>query len=839
MFFGTTWRAVWREPIKVPVLDLATFAGGLKPFQAGGNQSRTLRLRGQDGRVYMFRSVNKDVQRRALPEDLRQTPAGRIIQDQTSSIYPSAPVAITVLQDALGLLHAPTQLYFLPDDPRLGEWREDYKNQLGFVEERPEDAEDGSVPFAGADKVQGTEKVLENLEESLEDRFESRDYLTARLLDFIIGDTDRGADQWRFAKFERGARDLVRPIPRDRDYAFMNANGFIPRIAMIFYPKLTRYTAKTPRLKTLVFMTREFDRSHLVDISRAQWDSTVAFVQQRLTDDVIDRAIARLPEPHQRLSRDQIRSAMRQRRDDLELIAADYYAMVNTDADVFASDEDERAEIDRNADGSVRVRLWDEDAKAGTAPVFDRRFVPAETDEIRVFMERGNDYVVVRGNVDRSIEVRVIGGEGDDVLLDSSRVARGDKTHFYDALGKTTLVRGPNTSFSDKPFVTAPPKCALGDEECDEEKKPRVLMEERRGRQQDLMNSAGDFIAQKTKLETTRSWGKSSSWGGMVGYRESDGVIVGFGPTTTDYGFRRNPYEWQTMIKLMVAVQTLDLGVSLQAARHFVNSPWSIGMYAHGTQLESNRFYGFGNNTPLIPRYLSIVPRDEVLVLPQLRYAPSKSTRFAIGPEARYVKVTEDRQPDSPPVYGMEDSFTQVGARVEMASDFATRTPLQQRGVALQLGASAFPKALDVVETFGDASALARLYVPVSKATVALRAGGQKVWGDSIPLHNLAFIGGLSTLRGYQWNRFVGDAAAFGGAELRLPLFRMTLLTRGTLGAVGLADAGRVWMNGVSEGNWHTSYGGGLWFGSLGQAVTATYAHGEEGRFYINYGLPF
>jgi hypothetical protein len=58
-FFGGTWRDVWREPITVPVLDLSTFGGGLKAFKAGGNQSRTLRLKGGDGRTYIFRSVKR------------------------------------------------------------------------------------------------------------------------------------------------------------------------------------------------------------------------------------------------------------------------------------------------------------------------------------------------------------------------------------------------------------------------------------------------------------------------------------------------------------------------------------------------------------------------------------------------------------------------------------------------------------------------------------------------------------------------------------------------------------------------------------------------------------
>ena len=102
-----------------------------------------------------------------------------------------------------------------------------------------------------------------------------------------------------------------------------------------------------------------------------------------------------------------------------------------------------------------------------------------------------------------------------------------------------------------------------------------------------------------------------------------------------------------------------------------------------------------------------------------------------------------------------------------------------------------------------------------------------------------AAVGGNASLRGYSFNRFTGDASAFGGAELHLPLFRMTLLTRGDVGVIGFSDVGRVWYKGASEGGWHTGNGGGLWFGTMGQALTVTYAKGEEGRVYFTLGYPF
>jgi len=265
----------------------------------------------------------------------------------------------------------------------------------------------------------------------MEDRLDSRDYLTARFIDFIVGDTDRGADQWRFAKFDRGERDLYRPIPRDRDYAFMKVQGLLMGFAGSVQPRLVRYGEHYPDLKSLLYMTQEFDRSQLVDLTWAEWDTVTTSMQQRLTNEVIDRAVMQLPEAHRAASGPAIAAGLKARRDRLPAIARKLYLLVNREADIFTSDEAERAEIERHPDGSVSVRVWRAGAEgelntdSALPPAFERRFLPAETREIRVHLERGDDRAVVRGSSDRSIAVRVIGGEGDDILVDSSRVVRG------------------------------------------------------------------------------------------------------------------------------------------------------------------------------------------------------------------------------------------------------------------------------------------------------------------------------------------------------------------------------------------------------------------------------
>ena len=71
-FLGNTYRDLWTTPIRVPVIDLDTYAHGLKPLkEGGGNQTKNLRLGAPDGSEFVFRPVDKA--RAVPPERLRGT----------------------------------------------------------------------------------------------------------------------------------------------------------------------------------------------------------------------------------------------------------------------------------------------------------------------------------------------------------------------------------------------------------------------------------------------------------------------------------------------------------------------------------------------------------------------------------------------------------------------------------------------------------------------------------------------------------------------------------------------------------------------------------------------
>jgi outer membrane protein assembly factor BamA len=261
--------------------------------------------------------------------------------------------------------------------------------------------------------------------------------------------------------------------------------------------------------------------------------------------------------------------------------------------------------------------------------------------------------------------------------------------------------------------------------------------------------------------------------------------------------------------------------------------------------MEAARFFGFGNDTDDGGQ-----PHDHFTVF-ERQMLGDLERWHEIGRGAWLVGGLTGRYTDAEPRPGSpadvespqgSGDWLAAGARAGVVLDRTDSTAYHRSGWTLSAFGSGFPLTNHDAEAFGGAQAVATAYLSVggSGPTLALRAGGERVWGG-FPFQYAAYLGGGRTLRGFASDRFAGDAAAYGSAELRQPLFRANLLVRGTLGAFGLADAGRVWYQGDSPGGWHTAVGGGLFFTFLDRtrAASAYYAYGEQGKLYFTLGLPF
>lgn len=816
---GRDYRDVWATPIRVPVLDLGTFGGGLTPVQRGaGLQTISLRFVAPDGREYNFRSVDKD-QTPGLHPDFQETLIDRIAQDQVSSKHPASALIAGPLLDAAGLMHPGPALYVMPDDPRLGEFRETFAGMLGMLERHPDEGEDEDHPlFHGALRVAGTDRLLEHLEESSESRVDDRVYLRARLIDMLMGDWDRHVSQWRWARYDRDDVRWWLAVPEDRDNAFSSYDGLLLDLARGRAPHLAEYGPEYPGIFGLTTNAQVLDRRLLAGMPRAAFDSTAAALRAALTDEVIDRAVASTPPEYAALRGEEIAAGLRGRRDALPAIATAFYEQLAGEVEIRGTDERDLAIVDRLDGGFVRVRLHggmpdpDEDDEAADDPYFTRLFDPSETREVRIFLHGEDDRAVVRGNAPSGVLVRVIGGGSDDVLADSSTARGGRPVIFYDDRGDNAFVRGPNTVVDTRAFE-APDAGATGFNE---------------------------------NAPAYRDWGRTSGLEPSVAWRYNLGPVVGVGRRVTRYGFRRAPYAHSHVARVLWAPLETRFGIEAEGDIRHTNSLSKVTYHARASQLAVTRFHGYGNDTPGAgaPADYKIV-ETEIGLEPLYHLGLSRRADVFAGPVVRYT--WPDMPGGSPaalfePVPGTDD-FLRLGAQLGMAYDGRDLPSYPRRGARARVVGSGFADAAGLPGPFGTLTADAAGYVPVPfplESTLAVRVGARRAWGD-FPVQEAAFVGGTGSIRGSQHQRWAGDAAAFGGAELRTFLTRFNFISRGDLGVIALADAGRVYVDGESPGGWHTSVGGGLWLGILDRTRTLSIvaARGEETAVYITLGMPF
>ena len=377
LVLGAQWRDLWTTPIDVPVLDLKTFDGGLRPQRRGGGlQTTNIHLKSGNERTWVFRSVDKDATGLLDPET-RASVLGDIVQDLTSTVHPGAALVVAPLLEAAGVLHATPQLAIMPDDPALGEFRQTFAGMLGLLEQRIED------DVEGADEIADTLHLFVRLEKGTDEEVDSRNYLRARLVDVLVGDWDRHLDQWRWVGFAEGGKHLWRPIPRDRDQAFSRFGGVIPAVAEYYTKQLASFHQKYPAIDKLTFSGRFTDRRFLVWLGKQDWESVTADVVATLTDAVISDAVRHLPAAMYASGGKELERLLHARRDGLAEASRDYYRLLAGDVDLRAA-EGETVTARRDASGTVEV----------STPRFRRSFVPDETSELRLYTPRGGRVLV-------------------------------------------------------------------------------------------------------------------------------------------------------------------------------------------------------------------------------------------------------------------------------------------------------------------------------------------------------------------------------------------------------------------------------------------------------------
>lgn len=808
---GRGWRELWATPVPAPVLDLATHGGGLTPLRlGGGQQTRSLRFTGADGLVYNFRSIDKDVSR-GIDPILRRSLAQDVLQDQVGALFPLSAMVVAPLLDAVGILHPRPSLVVMPDDPRLGEYRADFAGLLGWIELRPDEGPDDTPGFAGSERVVGTDRLFERLEEEADNRIDAEAVLRARLMDMLVGDWDRHPDQWRWAGFERDGLLIFQPVPRDRDWALTRLDGLLPAFTQVPWPYYLGFDTDYASAFRQTWNGRGIDRRLLVSLDRAAVRRIAESVQSRLTDEVIETAVQALPEGYYDRVGPWLEAALKNRRDGLVALADEHYLLHAGWVDVETTDEDEVAFIERRAGGDLRVRVVLADSSEAPADpvIFDRVFVADETNEVRLYLRGGDDVAIVGGDEAGPIGVRVIGGGADDRFVDRT-VGLG--VAFYDDDDDDDVFEPGPTTRVDRREWEQPE-----DEEAE------------------------------IQMTRPRDWGSRWIPTPLVSYDPDLGLFVGGRVVRTGWGFRH--YPWASRLEASLGVGTHGGTVRARVAweREVLEPGLRVRLAGAVSGAEYDRFYGFGNDTPERPDDTARARRSETRARGDLVYRAGRTLEIRGGAEvwAQRAADNEGQLISEIAPYG-HGAFDQVAATLGVTIDHRDDAGHPRHGWRLDLDGRLVPDLLDADDSYGTLRGEARTYWSASDDTplqpsLAVRVGGESVvWGRA-PWFDAPTLGGPADLRGYLQSRFRGDAAAWGNAEVRLFLTEFLFLLPGELGVLGLADAGRVWVDGESPGAWHTAAGGGLWarFVDLYTVHLAAARSSETVSIYFGVGLPF
>lgn len=836
---GANYRKTWATELEVPVFDIGREQGGLKILQqGGGQQTLSLRLEDSRGREYVLRSVEKYPEK-AVPEMLRKTFAQDLVQDQISASHPYAALIVADLAKAAGIYHTNPRLVFIPDDPRLKEYRRLFSNTLALFEERPAGDWSDAKFFGNSEKIVNTAKVLEKTIEDNDNQVDQEFVLRSRLFDLIIGDWDRHDDQWRWATIDDDKKGkLYRPIPRDRDQAFFVNQGKLSwlwsrRWAL---PKFEGFDEEIDWPAGLSFNARYFDRSFLNGLSRDQWIDVADNLKKSLTDEEIERAVKKWPEEIYKLDGPTIISNLKKRRDQIIRAAESHYEFLSREVEVVGSDKRERFDIDRLPDGNIRLRV-SKIKKDGTQgkPFFDRTFLRQETKELRVFGLGDEDEFNVKGESRRGIKLRVIGGKGKDVIRDESDVKWVKGTWFYDQKGNAEI--------------------------------------HSHGEIRDESSKSGAVNVYDRKAFRYNRFAPLL----YANFNPDDGLFIGGGFLHIVHGFRKNPYKQRHMFLGSVAPLTQSFNFSYQGRFVQLFGKWNLEVNA---DLRSpnfvNNFFGFGNETAFNDDIDDVpgIQADDAIDyyryrFEEIRFEPALSRTFAdhitvrIGPafqriEMEEVKPDEDRFIEDYAATLDHDLFSQwnayIGGAFQFNVDARNHPTFTRRGVLWTTSGRSMYGFDNHGGDFNSIESNLSFYyslASMSRLVLAARIGAGRNTGD-YEFYQAQILDGRTELRGYRKTRFYGDDKLFANFEARVKLLNIrTYLFPASLGVLGFYDVGRVWyqdQNGIdpttsdgSSSRWHRGIGGGIWFTPFNLTVlSAEAARSADGNMvYVRLGFLF
>lgn len=807
---GNHNRYLWSIESEFPVFDVTEINGGLIPVRMGGRgQSTTLHLEDAEGNEFVLRSVDKQAGK-VWDDRLKQTIALDLVQDQFSILNPYAAILVPPLANAVGVYHTNPKIYYVPNDPKLGIYAEQIGGQLALFEEKP-DGDMSTVSSVGfSEEVVADREMMREVDNDIDHRVDQELFARSRLFDMYIGDWDRHSDQWRWATFEPEDKQgkIYRPIPRDRDVAFMNMNGIGPTLAKYgpFF-QYQNFGESYNNLKGLNYNSLPQTRRFTNQLTKEDWLRIAIEMQEQLTDDVIEEAVQNYTDDVFTAAGEFTETGLKVRREKLLEVAEKYYQLISEVVSIPASNKRERYVIDVLDENNTRIQVFKLTSKGNLREkYFDRTFNKSETDELRLYGLGGDDEFIFNGQVKSGIKLLISGGPGDDYYVDHS----------------------------DNQIVS---KKLVGIFETENENEYDVSHRAHLHLTDDPIDNYYDY-------EKDYDWNRFYP-GYFFSYNNDEGLFIGGGPKILRNGFRKFPAVMH-YLRVNYAPQSGAANLKYSGAWLERVGLWDLHLESSFLFPKSYRnFYGLGNETSLEDRgskfYRARLTRLEFD--PSLRQSINQSLLVAVGNKLSVTQIDDNRD-ETNVINESNLGFSKNAFKDQWFNTTYFKTIFKDidtpvnptQGYELSLSADFNIGIHNATKPFSRFSSELRMYFPISfspQITFANRTGGVHNIGP-FPFYEANSIGGTTNLRGYRGNRFSGNSVFFNNTELRFELFDFyRYLLGGKLGLSAFYDTGRVWHNDEDSDMWHSGYGGGVWFNLFDQVVlTGTLGHSVEGNFF-------
>lgn len=136
-----------------------------------------------------------------------------------------------------------------------------------------------------------------------------------------------------------------------------------------------------------------------------------------LTDSEIEQAMKSFPLEVQAYCANFTSNILKQRRDNLEEMARQHYLALARQVNVIGTNENDLFEVIRENDYQTRVSVYDLSKKRRKKYLYYQRvFNTDETEEIRLYGLKKDDFFLLDGAVSEGIKIRIVGGKGKDTI---------------------------------------------------------------------------------------------------------------------------------------------------------------------------------------------------------------------------------------------------------------------------------------------------------------------------------------------------------------------------------------------------------------------------------------